>query len=81
MAAVVQICDSHLTEGFEVGKNFTDSSITDLLRDVRAHILLPLHDVHRFELYFRPLLASMTQCLYVSFVTLSITVRNTSRRL
>ncbi|XP_037031858.1 pickpocket protein 28-like isoform X2 [Bradysia coprophila] len=33
MAAVVQICDSHLTDGFEVGTNFTNSSITDLLRD------------------------------------------------
>ncbi|XP_037032181.1 pickpocket protein 28-like [Bradysia coprophila] len=33
MAAVIQICDSYLTGYFEVGANFTDSSITDLLRD------------------------------------------------
>lgn len=37
MAAVVQICDSHITEGFDVGKNFTDSSITELLKDVSSY--------------------------------------------
>lgn len=65
MAAVVQICDSHLTEGFEVGKNFTDSSITDLLRDVSAN---NLRNSNTFRYYpnFRLLPILTTQCLFVN---------------
>lgn len=34
MEAVAQICDAHLTDSFELGKNFTDYSIFDIIQDV-----------------------------------------------
>lgn len=35
MEAVAQICDAHLTDGFELGENFTNSDIIDVIKEVR----------------------------------------------
>lgn len=34
MEAVSQICDAHLTDGFQLGENFTDHTIFDLIEEV-----------------------------------------------
>lgn len=34
MAAVSQICDAHLTDNFELGTNFTDNRIYEVLKEI-----------------------------------------------
>lgn len=52
MAAVVQICDAHLTDGFEVGTNITDSTITDILKEVRYYNQLQFETMyHVFSVF------------------------------
>lgn len=36
MEAVAQVCDAHLTDGFELGVNHTGNDIIDTLREIAA---------------------------------------------
>lgn len=40
MEAVAQICDAHLTDGFELGENFTTSEIIDVIKEVFEELCL-----------------------------------------
>lgn len=38
MQAVAQICDAHLTGGFDLDQDMTDSSVVDTLKEVKLNL-------------------------------------------
>lgn len=67
MEAVCQICDAHLTDGFEVGENFTDHTIFDVIEEVaptfdETMFFCKWRNVVSFCPFFKPILTEEGMC-------------------